>query len=77
MSKHYHSSCDHNVVKFCKECRCTYCASCGKEWQEACMLTHYTYQISNPPYQHPWWSGTSGVTTSGMPDGPAPSCSHG
>lgn len=42
MNNHCHHNCEHKEVKFCKDCKTVYCASCKEQWFEKCTLNHYT-----------------------------------
>lgn len=32
MHKHHHCECQHERIKFCKQCHRPYCLDCGQEW---------------------------------------------
>jgi hypothetical protein len=73
---HNHTECKHKEIKYCEKCCLTYCISCGREWVDRCMLSHYNYtyistpHIPNPPYyvgdppypSNPWFGPTTSNT---------------
>lgn len=71
---HCHHHCNHEKVKYCKECNEVYCESCKQTWKEACTLNHYSglpYYIGTGTY--PSYPVIT-CTTTGTPQ---TNCGHG
>ena len=75
MINHCHHKCEHKEVKFCKDCKAVYCASCKEEWFEKCTLNHYN---TNWYYTTPTFPQiTSGTVPGNLKDiYYTTSCSH-
>ena len=55
--------CEHELVKFCPNCKKVYCVGCGKEWEKYKQpYTSYTYYPTYPYYTYPTLK-TSAVTS--------------
>jgi hypothetical protein len=61
---HQHFTCEHRDVRYCKECQKIYCAVCGREWFDKCILNHYpVIQPATPyPYYPVTWTYDDNLT---------------
>lgn len=50
---HTHKTCDHDKVKYCKDCQAVFCENCDQRFEKPCMQWHggtiTTYTGSNVP----------------------------
>lgn len=76
---HCHHHCNHEKVKYCKDCKEVYCESCKQTWKEPCTLNHYSgwpYYTTTTPLTYPYVTCGAGTVSDTVTISNATPCGH-